>query len=96
MRVLCKASDVSSDVRCDVCGQGFTVYYPRTSPQTEAQVIVKVGAALQEHHRACSPEIDAASEEFHLAEWVSELTFGTRLPGGKGGWTGLTSEYGYD
>jgi hypothetical protein len=91
MRVLCKASDVSSDVRCDVCGQGFTVYYARTSPQGEAQVMANVAAALKDHHGSCAAGTGPGADEFHLAEWVSELTFG-----GKGRWTGLASEYGYN
>ncbi len=50
MQVLCKVSDTVSDVRCKVCGQGFLVYWFRTS-KTEREVTRRhVAEALANQH----------------------------------------------
>ena len=60
MQVLCKISNTVSDVRCKVCGQGFLVYWSRTSQTERDATRRQVIEALAEQHalveqRACAP-----------------------------------------
>jgi hypothetical protein len=52
MQVLCKISNTVSDVRCKVCGQGFLVYWPRTSRAEQELTRRQVSEALEQQHAA--------------------------------------------
>lgn len=65
MQMLCKVSNVFSDVRCPVCGQGFLVYWTRiaaTSRDEQRQVLLE---GLRAHHETVSSS-DAHPPAFHL------------------------------
>jgi len=50
MQVLCERSNAGSDVRCGVCGQGFLVYWERSS-RTEREAARKdVMQAIRGQH----------------------------------------------
>jgi len=73
MQVLCKASNTASDVRCNVCGQGFLVYWTRSS--------------LREHHRQSDAPHAHPRMGFHLPEWHGEPQFSAAaLIGGAPNW----------
>ena len=40
-----------SDIRCKVCGQGFLVYWARTTRSERDAMRSQVAAALEGHHR---------------------------------------------
>ena len=69
MQVLCKASNSASDIRCNICGQGFLVYWTRTSLAERAAARAGILQALRGHHT----ETDAASAHptagFNLPAW---------------------------
>ncbi len=69
MQVLCKASNTASDVRCTVCGQGFLVYFTRTSPQERAQRREEILQALSDHHVASNDPSVHPTHGFNLPEW---------------------------
>ena len=50
MQVLIERSNVGSDVRCEVCGQGFIVYWDWASRQARMDARTLVMSALREHH----------------------------------------------
>ena len=69
MQVLCKASNTASDVRCSICGQGFLVYFTRTSPQERAARLTEVQHSLRDHHAATDASAAHPTQGFHLPEW---------------------------
>ena len=50
MQVLCRISNSVSDVRCKVCGQGFLVYWSRTSRAEQDVTRRNVIEALEKQH----------------------------------------------
>jgi hypothetical protein len=50
MQVLCKKSEDGNQVRCSVCGQGFTLYWERQTPAERADALQEVNATLIAHH----------------------------------------------
>jgi hypothetical protein len=75
MQVLCKISDSVSDVRCKVCGQGFLVYWSRTSQEerdaTRRQVI---DALAEQHASSISTEVHPRTG-FNIPEWSGAPRF---------------------
>ena len=68
MRVVCKSSNVASDVRCAVCGQGFLVNWTQSSPAERARQCAAVLDVLRKHHAAMSAECAHPVCEFCLPE----------------------------
>ena len=50
MSIECRPSNVCSDVRCAVCGQGFLLYGDRCSSLERESVRATVQQTLREHH----------------------------------------------
>jgi len=50
MQVLCERSNSGSDVRCAVCGQGFLVYWERSSRSEREEARKDVMQAIREQH----------------------------------------------
>ena len=50
MQVLIERSNVGSDVRCEVCGQGFIVYWDWASRQARTAARTLVINGLREQH----------------------------------------------
>ena len=69
MQVLCKISDTVSDVRCRVCGQGFLVYWSRTS-KTEQEVTRRhVAEALANQHGTSTSGHVHPRTGFNVPDW---------------------------
>jgi hypothetical protein len=51
MQVLCKSSNDNSEIRCELCGQGFLLYWERHAEFEYADAIREVEAALRDQHR---------------------------------------------
>ncbi len=75
MQVLCKASSTASDVRCNVCGQGFLVYWTRTSATDRAARREEILQALRHHHVANDAASAHPSAGFNLPEWNGDKKF---------------------
>lgn len=74
MQMLCKVSNVFSDVRCPVCGQGFLVYWTRIAASSrEAQRNCLMGG-LREHH-AVGNSAEAHPPAFRLTDEAVNLPF---------------------
>ena len=57
MQVLCKATSHAADVSCGVCGQGFALYWERTTKMERVQALAEIGKTLRAHHQdKCGPE----------------------------------------
>jgi hypothetical protein len=64
MQVHCKASDTVTDVRCNICGQGFLIYWTRSSAEDRA-TRAEIQQTLTSHHRdSAGPSAHPAAEFF--------------------------------
>lgn len=69
MQVLCKASETAGDVRCEVCGQNFLVYFTRTSAEERTRRKSEIVKSLRDQHtKAKGPEAHP-KVGFNLPEW---------------------------
>jgi hypothetical protein len=95
MQVLCKISNSVSDVRCKVCGQGFLVYWSRTSQAEQDVTRQQVIEALAGHHATSdSPHVHPQTG-FNIPEWNGTPKFSAAaLLGGapSGIWKAATSQ----
>ena len=88
MQVLCKLSDTVSDVRCKVCGQGFLVYWSRTSQSEQEATLRHVLDALAAHHTTTQTADAHPRSGFNVPDWSGGARFsGAALLGGAEGWS---------
>lgn len=91
MQVLLRKSDTSHDVRCDVCGQGFRLYWERTSLAEQATMRAIVLGELRDQHATGQGADDKSSavhpsSPFNLPNWSGQPQFsGAALLGGLSG-----------
>ncbi len=69
MQVLCKASNSASDIRCNICGQGFLVYWTRTSPVEQAAARIEILKALRAQHASGNDVSAHPTAGFNLPAW---------------------------
>jgi hypothetical protein len=74
MQMLCKVSNVFSDVRCPVCGQGFLVYWTRVAAKSREEQRTFLLEGLRGHHGVTSTT-DAHSPAFYLSDGPPVLPF---------------------
>ena len=87
MQVLCKASSSASDVVCGVCGQGFLVYWTRSSAAERALSAAEIQKALREQHCGSDAPSVHPRQGFHLPAWDGEARFSAAaLLGGAPRW----------
>lgn len=67
MPIECRPSNISSDVRCTVCGQGFLVYGDSRMSKERTAVRESVQQALRHQHETSHH----AAEGFTL-QWATE------------------------
>ena len=75
MQVLCKASNTASDIRCNICGQGFLVYWTRTSREEQSAARTEILQALRNHHALSTDSAAHPSAGFNLPAWNGEPRF---------------------
>ena len=75
MQVLCKASNTASDIRCNICGQGFLVYWTRTSREEQAAARAEIVSALRNHHMQSDAAQAHPTTGFNLPAWKGEPRF---------------------
>jgi hypothetical protein len=87
MQVLCKASNTASDVRCKICGQGFLVYFTRSSAQDRANARYDIQQALRDQHLGTDAPEAHPTVGFNVPEWSGEPQFSAAaLLGGAPSW----------
>ena len=75
MQVLCKISDTVSDVRCKVCGQGFLVYWSRTSRAEQDATRRQVIEALANQHSTSNSTDVHPRTGFNIPDWSGHPSF---------------------
>ena len=88
MQVLCKTSNTVSDVRCQVCGQGFLVFWARSSRKEQEETRQHVIEALaQQHATSASADVHPRTG-FNVPDWSGLPTFSAAaLLGGVNHWS---------
>ena len=70
MQVLCKATNATADVCCEVCGQGFLVFWTRTSAEERDKRRQEVLDELRAQHvDGVSTAAAHPAGGFNLPEW---------------------------
>jgi hypothetical protein len=72
MQVLCKASNCASDIRCNICGQGFLVYWTRTSTTERSFARDGIMQALRGQHKDVDSADAHPASAFSVPEWGGE------------------------
>ena len=75
MQMLCKVSNVFSDVRCPVCGQGFLVYWTRLQAKQRGEQRQTLMEGLRLQHTSVTTA-EAHPAAFHLADGVTSALQG--------------------
>ncbi len=74
MPVECVPSNLESDIRCAVCGQGFLLFCRRVTQQQRTEMRAAVSKALRSHHH------EAACMDHAHASFMVELSGQTLMP----------------
>jgi hypothetical protein len=81
-------SNSVSDVRCKVCGQGFLVFWSRTSREEQENTRRQVIAVLAAQHQSSSSNHVHPRASFNIPEWSGVPSFSAAaLPAGAHNWT---------
>ena len=74
MQVLCKASNSASDIRCNICGQGFLVYWTRTSPSERLAAREWILKELRAQHDGTDAAAPHPAAGFNLPHWDGDAS----------------------
>jgi hypothetical protein len=88
MQVLCKRTNSNAEVHCRVCGQGFLVYWARTSRTEREAARHSIVEGLATHHaESNSPHVHPRTG-FTVPSWPGPPAFSSAaLLGGAQGWS---------
>lgn len=75
MQVLCKPSDNSPDVQCPVCGQGFLLYWERSSRDQQEDTRQSIQQALRDHHADNTATEAHPGPAFNIPSWSGSPRF---------------------
>ncbi len=83
MQVLLRKSEEKQDVQCNICGQGFRLYWERTSLEEQASMRGIVLDELVQHHAVDKSRAAHPHTPFNLPSWPGPPQFsGAALLGG--------------
>ncbi len=86
MQVLLRKSDEMHDLMCDVCGQGFRLYWERPSSSEQESMRATVQDELRQHHSGVPTDLSPAAHPaspFNVPSWAGSPQFsGAALLGG--------------
>lgn len=83
MQVLLRRSEDKRDVKCSICGQGFRLYWERTSLAEQASMQAIVLDELVQHHTSDQSSAAHPANPFNLPSWPGPPQFsGAALLGG--------------
>ena len=83
MQVLLRKSDDRQDIKCTICGQGFRLYWERTSLEEQAAMRTQLADELVLQHASDRSLAAHPSTPFNLPSWQGPAQFsGAALLGG--------------
>ena len=87
MQVLCKSSEQNIETHCSVCGQGFTLYWERTSSMDKEQALAEIEVTLRNNHLNADGALAHPDRGFLVPEWNGPIAFsGAALLGNAPAW----------
>jgi len=72
MQVRCKAPNTAAYIRCNICGQGFLVYWTRTSTTERSFARDGMMQTLRGHHKDVDSADAHPASGFTVPEWGGE------------------------
>jgi hypothetical protein len=75
MQVFCKPSDSSPDVHCPVCGQGFLLFWERSSRSQQDATRQSIYQALTDHHIDGDDTSSHPDAAFNIPSWSGSPQF---------------------
>lgn len=75
MQVLCKLSDSIPDVQCPVCGQGFVLYWERSSRAQQEDARHSIQQALRDQHANNTAPEPHPEDAFNIPSWSGSPKF---------------------
>ena len=75
MQVLCKPSDSIPDVQCPVCGQGFLLYWERSSRVQQEDARHSIQQALRDQHLEAGATDAHPEAAFNIPNWSGSPKF---------------------
>jgi hypothetical protein len=83
MQVLLRKSEEKQDLQCRVCGQGFRVYWERTSLEEQVAMRATLLKELEEQHATDRTAAAHPESPFNVPAWQGSPQFsGAALLGG--------------
>ena len=83
MQVLLRKSEEKQDLQCRVCGQGFRIYWERSSLDEQVAMRANVLKELEEHHASDRSSAAHPESPFNVPSWQGLPQFsGAALLGG--------------
>ena len=74
MQVLCKSCNEGAEIHCNVCGQGFALFWERPTKMEKAQALHEIDKALRKHHyNQPGPEAHPV-RGFLVPEWEGQVS----------------------
>jgi hypothetical protein len=86
MQVLIRKSDIKQDVQCSICGQGFRLYWERTSVSEQEATLDTVHDSLRRDHASDLTSAAHSDAPYTVPRWEGAPQFsGAALLGGLSG-----------
>ena len=87
MQVLCKGTQLEADFHCDVCGQGFALFWERATREERAQALQQIQETMRRHHLHSSDADAHPQSGFLVPEWDGPIAFsGAAILGNAPSW----------
>jgi hypothetical protein len=75
MQVLCKHTTTNAEVHCRVCGQGFLIYWARTSRTEREAARLSIVEGLATHHTESASPHAHPRTGFSVPSWPGPPAF---------------------
>jgi hypothetical protein len=83
MQVLLRRSDDKQDIQCNICNQGFRLYWERSSPAEQATMRAIIEGELRQQHATDKTPAAHPAMPFNLPSWSGPPQYsGAALLGG--------------
>jgi hypothetical protein len=75
MQVLCKATKGEGDIKCNICGQAFSLYYTRTNSKERLAIRHELQLAFRDQHLGTDEATAHPEHGFTIPHWDGETKF---------------------
>jgi hypothetical protein len=87
MQVLLKSAETAVETRCSVCGQGFVMFWERTSKMEKIEALRQIDSTLRHHHHSGKIQHAHPEKGFLVPEWDGPIAYsGAAILGNAPAW----------